>query len=622
MTLDLESEAVRPTGGVASEGVLNQLGRPRMDRLTVLIREAGQNSLDAKAPEAPTVEMSIVFRDLLAEQLQVLRRVVFAQMPDHLPLREALTEAGNAGTGRGLRILLISDRGTLGLGGPTRADSLDDADGRDFVDLLRNVGQPPGRLEAGGTYGYGKAALFLASEARTILVYTRCRNAGQHQTRFMAAGLGEGYAGPTGRFTGRHWWGRQSADLVEPILGDDAEEIARSIGFPGFEGDELGTTIAILSPMLDDRTPIRAANHIVEAILFHFWPKMLPDRRGVSAMRFRVDVDGDDIPVPSPDSFPPLQGFAAAWRALRDIPDQTAISLRVIDIEALRPVAHLGRLALVKFDTQRRHHLDPENPVDDAWPIGDVSHHIALMRSPELVVDYLEGPPLASSAIEYAGVFKVAPEVEKAFSDAEPPTHDDWQPENLQDQTHKRFVRRARRRIIELVDDFVGPAQVVPYAAVGGSLAAFADQLGSLLAGVDGTGGRVPRDRGIRERVGSQEYHARRRAIIETAEAGALEILDGIPAFVLGFSISSAAGSQGSTVRARPVVLLDGGTPEVEPPAGSDKPQVIGWRSADGSLVATEDLWVPRTADGSWSVLVSIPLDSVVGVSLDAEEVS
>jgi hypothetical protein len=621
VTLDLESEAVRPTGGVASEGVLNQLGRPKMDRLTVLIREAGQNSLDAKARESPTVEVSIVFREFTAGQLQVLRREVFAQVPGHLPLAASLAGDASGGYRQGPRVLLISDRGTVGLGGPTRADAPDDADGRDFVDLLRNVGQPPGRLEAGGTYGYGKAALFLASEARTILVYTRCRNAGQYQTRFMAAGLGEGYSDPAGRFTGRHWWGRQSADLVEPILGDDADEIARSIGLPGFDSEERGTTIAILSPLLDNRTAIRAANHIIEAILFHFWPKMLPDRGGVSAMRFRVCVDGNDIPVPSPDAFPPLQGFAAAWRGLRDIPDANAISLRVLDIEALRPVAHLGRLALVKFDAQRRHHLDPENPVDDAWPIGDASHHIALMRAPELVVEYLDGPPLASSAIEYAGVFKVAPEVEKAFSDAEPPTHDDWQPENLQDQTHKRFVRRARRRILELVAEFVGPAEVASYAAVGGSLASFADQLGSLLVGADGTGGRVPRDHRTRERDVSREYGTRPRAVVETAASGALEVLDGVPAFVLGFSISSATGSKGSMVRANPVVLLDGGTPEVEPPAGSDKPQVIGWRSADGSLVPTKDLWVPRTADGSWSVVVSIPLDSVVGVSLDAEVV-
>ena len=42
------SEVYSPTGGLAAEGVINQLGRPDIESLEVLVREAVQNCWDAK----------------------------------------------------------------------------------------------------------------------------------------------------------------------------------------------------------------------------------------------------------------------------------------------------------------------------------------------------------------------------------------------------------------------------------------------------------------------------------------------------------------------------------------------------------------------------------------------
>ena len=47
---DLSSERYRPEGGAGGDAVRRAIGRPRLDRISVLIREAVQNAWDARRP--------------------------------------------------------------------------------------------------------------------------------------------------------------------------------------------------------------------------------------------------------------------------------------------------------------------------------------------------------------------------------------------------------------------------------------------------------------------------------------------------------------------------------------------------------------------------------------------
>ena len=69
---------------------------------------------------------------------------------------------------------------------------------------------------------------------------------------------------------------------------------------------------------------------------------------------------------------------------------------------------------------------DPEDPDSPraAAAITGICHHVALLRTPELVVDYLEGPPPPEGGTEWAGVFRADDDQDKHFAPAEPPTHD------------------------------------------------------------------------------------------------------------------------------------------------------------------------------------------------------
>lgn len=134
--LFLHSERVSPTGNVTSEGIINQLGRPKLGLLETLVREAVQNSWDAKdiLSDSP-VTFGMVGWTLNTKQREVLQKRIFKHCPsgDNLPLLNHLQSAEK------LTALAIYDRGTVGLGGPTRADVSTNSDGpRDFVDFLRN----------------------------------------------------------------------------------------------------------------------------------------------------------------------------------------------------------------------------------------------------------------------------------------------------------------------------------------------------------------------------------------------------------------------------------------------------------------------------------------------------
>lgn len=616
--LDLQSERVLATGGIVSEGALNLLGRPRMDRLTLLVREAGQNSWDAKADDAPTVRFSVGLNDVTADQRRVLRDEVFSVRPPGLTLHDALAPR----RADPLRLLAMSDRGTKGLGGPTRADDLGAYDdSRDFVDFLRNVGEPPRRI-AGGTYGYGKAAFYRASGARTILVHTRCRLGRGSQSRLMAAALGETYIARRVRYTGRHWWGRLVGDVVDPVTGDEADSLADALGLPPFAGSELGTTVAVLDPQLDGRGPFDAIAHIAEAILWHFWPKMLPDREGRAAMEFRASVDGTEIAIPDPHDTPPLNGFAAAIAVAKHRPAPARIVLESAQypITSLRPAAELGTLGLVRFGHEPRRRLAAQGD-DGAWVIPDLAHHVALMRGPELVVKYLEGPVLPGSAIEYAGVFLVDGSVEAAFARSEPPTHDDWLPDNLEDDREKRYVRIAQRRLAEVLQEYAVPPVLRPdEGADHGGLGGFSDELGRIFLGEPGGGLSVPADgrAGGREGSGGHGGSRPRRPTLRILDDGGLELFDGRRSLRVDFSVEHVPGSTRTIVEATPSVILDGHAVETDPPPGVAVPEVICWVGPDGRRQTGRRVIVSAALEaGPWSVHVAVPADAVVAVELE-----
>ncbi|WSQ09509.1 hypothetical protein OG604_18015 [Streptomyces sp. NBC_01231] len=471
------SQPYPPEGASAAEGIRNQLGRPELDLLTILVRESAQNSWDARLTQASSpVEYRIDMWTVGPAHTGAWRELLLNDAPAgtaKFPLRDTLRHGP-------VQVLAVSDRGTRGLGGPTRADDAVGPD-RDFVSFIRNIGEPRDTALGGGTYGFGKGIFYLLSKSGTVLVHSRCRTAkGGHETRLIGCTLWKSYVAdePRGgrRYTGRHWWGDTSGDVVEPLVGRDAETVAQRLGLRPFGTEETGTTVVVIDPDLDDLAPPAAADYLADSITWHLWPKMIAVDGKPPAMKFAVACDGVEHSVPDPRETRPLNMFVAAYESMTG-PDGSALY-------CMKPKQYLGRLGLVKRI------MPPLEPTRASLmlDIDEVVHHVCLMRPAELVVRYQPGPKPPSVNQGYAGVFRADESMDETYAKAEPPTHDAWNPQSLA-RPESTFVQTTFRRINEALDSLLSLGGAARTGASNVALGAASSLFAGLVGGAWGIGG-------------------------------------------------------------------------------------------------------------------------------------
>lgn len=602
-TLSLHSEAYSASGNLAADGYRKLLGAPSIDLIQTLVREAVQNSCDA-ALEDGNANVHFRLRTLTPSQQETLRKHVLTAVPadDEAGAIEAFLASETP------RVLELCDFGTRGLGGPTRADiAPESSEPTDFVDFLRNVGSRRNTHLGGGTYGYGKTSLYLASRCSMIVVDTQTVSDGCPVRRLIAARLGSAFEasdheGVRRRFTGRHWWGVTGQDgVVDPAEGDDA--LAESLGLPARDPTATGTSIMILDPFFEDGDDRAAIATIQEALLWFFWPRLIegtpPDRR----MQFSVFLESEEQELPRPEDFPPLDLFARAMIGLRtDGPG-------VRDVRSKKPKRLLGRLGMVSGMAGERRWPDPEKR--SLFPQRSAS--IAVMRPVELVVRYYEGEPLADERLEWAGVFIASSdsEVEAAFARAEPPAHDDWQPNSITDSSQATMVRVAIREITQAAATYAKPAQSsIMGSEEGPSLAAVAGILGRALAG-EGREGAGPRSRrtgqratnGRADRVGMPTFLRLERSGEDTLAIFATAI--------------SASGEHDNLLKLESALAVEGGSLSAE--SLTDRPVISAVRH-DGNLLGSGSDIDVGTLSGDLEIAVVMPSDSAVILSAWLEE--
>ncbi len=630
--LDWYPTVCRP-GDLQGEGALSLLGKPDLPLATILVRETAQNSWDARLDDE-RVRYTIHARTLSAEQLRVLREVVFPQGGKGTRLRESLQRPR-------LEVLEISDRGTKGLGGPVRNDRpVKSGEVSDYIDFVLNVGAQPSKTFAGGTYGFGKSIAYLVSRAHTVVIWSRCRRGRGFEHRFIASAFGESFPADGRQYTGRQWWGRERGrDVIEPVTGEAARELGSILFETGMAKAETGTSLLIIDPDVGhggSPSPTRLeriATECAEAVLWHLWPKMVPPPgKSESSMEIRVLHEGGEVPVPDPSSHPVLRGFVDALQAVRaaqDGGDPPSIAASV-PIELLRPKTTLGRLAIVVTPARPEEpgagatdagEPDPDGEVADGIrPFEGPARHVALLRyGPELIVRYL---PMGAGreGAHACGVFRCAREHDHRFASAEPPAHDDWLPASVADKSDRRHVNVALRRIRdEWRDRFrldsgpVDPEGILPAGRLGLRLADLVPGLGGHAAGPDtgprpgpGGGSRKPTGRAGSGGVTVHEPFIERVADGRTRALVHLEVVDGVRP--LRLVAHAAAGYDGGSDR------------EVV-----DDTAILGFlpghrESSEGGpppLAGTELVLGPDDP-GRWTAVVEFPTDLALDLRLSA----
>lgn len=583
MKLSLYSEVVQPTGGLAGSGAVKVLGRPKLSTLGLVLRESIQNSWDARK-DGRQVRFGIERRKLTETEERIFAEKVFPGAGEvGVPLASALR--------RRPEILVLTDMGTVGLEGPVRADLVEENEPRRFVDFFRNIGSHQEVAGSGGTYGFGKSSLYRLSRSKTIAVFTRARPSpgASLESRFMAAGIGAARRRDGRWLTGRHWWGAAGTrrdPVVDPLLDDDAVEVAMSLGLR-FSHNEAGTSIAILSPDIEREEEFRT--EVVETLVYNFWPKMLAGAGEGPDVHFSFSDLGEDIEIPDPREHPKVAPFVSAYSGLKR--SSRAVTASTVKVTLRGEEVAVGRVAHVRAP------IRPETGQKrKRWePFEDVTHHVCLLRTPELVVKYESTQMPVGAMSGYAAVFRAADEYNDIFANAEPPAHDDWEPSSLP-KREKAIVNRTMkelRRLMKAVADAGGALTGATSSALPlGRLASF---LGELLDGVEADGPQMTATGGTGPAKGKRG---------RTGSAGTIEVTgtqiaespryDG--AVIAHITVALRGAQPGASVRIRAQGGVQTGDGiETAAPENAPTVEVLSWRDERGAEIAAGEEVIVRS---------------------------
>lgn len=597
-------------GDLDGSGEKKVLGRPEVDFVSLLVRETAQNSWDARLPGV-TPRFELRLRELDDSVRDVLTWNVFGQRPAGSPLDDTLSSPV-------LTALEVVDRGTKGLGGPTQ-NSIPQAEGdlNDYASFILTVGAPPEDLWAGGSYGFGKTAGYLASRCSTIVVWSRSRTeAGGYVERLVASAMGRSFDHEARRFTGRQWWGlpptpRAGAvdDVLafEPLDGEEARRLGEALFERHFDADETGLSILIIQFAPEGQevelevpsTPREIGGRLAFALAQNLWTKLDVEQPSEWRMDCSVWVAGEEVPIPSFEESPVLDGLR---RCLQTV--------RALQAGEPQPYATVQPITTSRYGVATGHLALTQVIQSDHDPLRGIGDAVALMRHrAELVVRYEPVAAGLTDTTRWVGVFKPLADLDPLFQSAEPPAHDSWAHVEGLDNRTKSIIKVTLRCIRDEVRAFLAPEEPV-VVTDDVSTGALASALSGLSGGLQGVGasrvpGRPGQRRGGRRalpvaRVLSVEPLARSQRDIEAGRqrTAVSIVVEGASEKCLVGLAGLALAVDGGTMRSAGEVVLDhwtGGTPN----------------GTSGVVVTTSE--VVRA-------VVSFPAGMAISFSVQAEE--
>ncbi|NQD87181.1 hypothetical protein HP499_05080 [Paenarthrobacter sp. CM16] len=585
------------------------MGKTSLDLWSVLLREALQNSWDARLAER--IEFHVADTRLSEEQSGILVHDLFNELPPQGASRGIPQKVNN---GR-IRVLTISDYGTKGLGGPIRANVEPEPGERDdFSDFVRNFGRSDSKGLEGGTYGYGKGVLYQASQVGVCLVYSQAKVNGRLENRLIGVSGGDnGYVDNGFKFTGRNWWGVLAEDgVIDPATGPEARAIAESVGMPVPAHDETGTCIMILAPHFfqgeaGDVGPKDRITAIRAAAVKWAWPHAVDIGEGPN-VGFAFSYDGEFLPSIEPFKEPSVKHFAHAYadmeRAASSKRAPLAPQTKLEVIMSQNPIFRLGTLSM----RQAINHISDDRALQNT---------VALMRNPRIVVKYLA---VAAPVDDYSvySVFLADPEVDEDFATSEPVTHDDWIVKDAMTRGNRNFVRIALNRIENTFKNMHRPSAPSTAAQQAAGATRIATALGGLVGGISGHGAASQPGKGPGPGGGASRS---RRAAARLTSPPRLLVLGGIAHVAFSYSLTGGKSGELFDLSVRAHVVTVTGAIEGDAPLGAEGPQFVGWK-VDGQLVKEPSIRVVAQSQQEYLAIFTQPDDTAISSTVDLKLVS
>lgn len=255
--------------------------------LDMFIREALQNSLDAKLEDVTSVREAIncdfFDKDKFVEYYPEIKEKLLLRNND------------------AIKFISIRDYNTTGLEGFTRLSEYKKSNCGEwgkFLSLVRNVGKSNKGEAAGGSWGYGKTTYFKLGIG-LVIYYTRIKNAklNTYEERLMTClveneynSSGLLYEQQKNNHSGIAWWGRKDEinnELLPITDHDEIQQFLNIFGIKQYEKDETGTCIIIpyinekelldetVTTTIDDKTEI-----------IPYWCKSIEDYFEIACQRW------------------------------------------------------------------------------------------------------------------------------------------------------------------------------------------------------------------------------------------------------------------------------------------------------------------------------------------------
>lgn len=453
------------TGGMEALGFIKLLGQPSLSSVELLVRETAQNSWDARIPGK---QVQMTFKGFTAQKGSPLYSALVNGFFRDLPTKGTFDDLRNSLAKPSIPLILIRDVNSHGLGGVTNAKvATSSTSSNRYRRFLLNIGESKHGSGSGGSYGYGRSICFRVSTCRTAVIYTRTKDdLTGFESRLVGVGFGPPFNLRGDSYNGKHWW-NSTSQLGQPITGEEADNIAESLGMTAYGERESGTSVLIVDAEchfgLDD-----FMKAIARSIEKHLWPKYVGTSEKGNAesdiMRFSVEYEGSPVPVRDERALQTtqLRDYIKAFRRA-----QLRVRLRDFgeDKSALFPGrgfkrknVNLGFLYVAQGTAIPVADDIPEDDLPESQKIersiAALTNHIVLLRTPDLAVTYRDISNIVDTSDNqtYCGVFKATPEGDAVFQVAEPPSHDEWS-EKCSDNDSGLAVAHLKRHMNALLRD-------------------------------------------------------------------------------------------------------------------------------------------------------------------------